>query len=238
LVVDTRRIEGPDQPPFGRHPHAGLVVISYCAAGRDWKSECNVPGQETMTLHAGESLVTVAGRGIMHDERSTSDGSHEMTQIILRLPAASRNVSAWLLKSPVADLGNGILRIFDSAALAPSGVDAEGYHVRLRPGASIELPIAPTHRSGFVFTRSGTVSVGAEFIAEHSVAVLDETGDTLWLEAGPDAPAELLIGLGSPLEEPWAKLLGGNGFVIAQDEASAASLLESYASDPERFGHL
>ena len=38
------------------------------------------------------------------------------------------------------------------------------------------------------------------------------------------------------MDEPWAKLLGGNGFVVAGDLAGADAKLAAYARHPDDFG--
>lgn len=235
LVGVARGIEGPGLPPFGRHPHAGLVAISHVPIG-SWHSHSNVPGQEDISMEQGDVLVTLAGRGITHDEISVGAGDHELTQIILRLPAEYRDASPALWLAKPAQVAEGVLRLFDRDLLAAAGVDAVGYHLRIPPGERIELDVEAAHTTGFVYARSGSVAVSGERIAQHDVAVLGARGAALVLQADDNEPAECLVGLGAPIEEEWVKRLGHNGFVVAADAPSAEACLGAYEGDPQGFG--
>lgn len=228
-------LQGPELPPFGVHPHAGLVAVSYVPTGGPWRSKSNVPGQEHLPLDQGEVLVTLSGRGIAHDEVTVGDGAHALVQIILRQPASHRDVPAALWGVRPVAIADGVWRLFDRGVLKRAGVDATCYHVRLPPRGVLDLPVDSGHRSGFAFAHRGAVSVSGRRLEEHSVAVLGPVGDGLRLEA-EEAPVDCIVGFAAPHEEPWAKLLGANGFVIARDDAGAQAKLAEYGRDPERFG--
>lgn len=40
-----------------------------------------------------------------------------------------------------------------------------------------------------------------------------------------DSPLQIFLGAGMKLDEPWVKLLGHNGFIIAKDEIEAEKVM-------------
>lgn len=235
LVGDARGIMGPGQPPFGDHPHAGLIAVSHVPDGGPWESRANVPGSEVIPFAAGDVLMTFAGRGIVHDETTVGDGEHHMLQIILRLPTAMRDAPASVGRWRPPQMVSGVTCLFDGERLRDVSIEAAAYHVRLPAGQSVELTLHDAHRTGFVYARNGSVEVSGVPLQPMDVAVLGAQGKLLTLSAVDD-DCECLIGVGAPIEEPWAKLLGHNGFVVAADEAGAAALLDRYGKLRARFG--
>ena len=236
LVDDARGIDGPDMPPFGRHPHAGLVAVSYIIDGGPWRSWCNLPGAEHHAFGAGDVLITNAGGGAVHDERTVGDGAHAMLQVILRLPESHREIEASVSPLLAEEGAENVRRIVGAEHLRPMGIDASVHYCTPPAGHSVEVAVPATQTAGFVFTRAGSVTLAEEHIPEDHVALLDEPPHALRITAAGGGPAQVIIGLGAPHDEPWAKLLGHNGFVVAGDEAAAAAKLDAYAREGEQFG--
>lgn len=236
LVDDARGLDGPDLPPFGAHPHAGLVALSYVASGGPWRSRANAPGAEEIPFGAGDVLVTVAGRGAVHDERTEGPGLHEMTQIILRLPARRADVAASVTRIAPERIAPSVLRLFGPSTLAPLDLDAAAYHVVLAPGDDATITLPASQRAGFAYTRGGAAHVAGVAVTADHVAELAPDGSPLVIEASDDRGADLLLGVGAPLDEPWVKLLGHDGFVVAPSEDAARALMAAYAHERERFG--
>jgi redox-sensitive bicupin YhaK (pirin superfamily) len=70
--------------------------------------------------------------------------------------------------------------------------------LKLRPGARLELPVAPG-RTVFLYVVRGAARVGGTPVAAHSLAELGD-GDTVLMEA--DEEATILFGHGAPYREP------------------------------------
>jgi len=236
LVGEARDLMGAEQPPFGAHPHAGLVALSHVPSGAPWESRANVPGLELLPFTVGDVVMTLAGRGIVHDEPTVGDGAHDLLQIILRLPAETRDAAAAIRRWRAVRLADGVSRLFNSEQLVETGLDAAAYLVRVPAGGSVELELSSAHTAGFVYARSGCVDVSGRRLQPHDVAVLGSEGDVLWLAADCDHEVECLVAVGAPVAGPWAKLVGHNGFVVAADEAGAAAALARYGRDGSRFG--
>lgn len=234
LIEDASGIEGPDQPPFGAHPHCGLTAVSWIPAGGTWRSPTNALDSTELSVNAGEVLVTCAGRGVVHDERTASEGTHELIQIILRLPQARRGDAAWLRKHSAQRIDEHTVRVFDPEALSGTDIDATAYHVTLGADEETALDI-PDRYVGFAYVRRGTARVDGLEIEEGALAVLRPDHGTLHLDAVTEA--QVFVGLGAPIDEPWAKLLGNEGFVVAADADGAAAKMAEFEGDPERFGH-
>lgn len=228
---DGREIMGTHQPPFGLHPHSGVVVATYIPRGERWASVSNVPGSEYIAIHAGEVLISNAGSGIVHDERTDSDGEHELIQCVMRLPATSRTSEAsfWMAQPETDGLTT---HVFGPDTLRDVGVDAALDHVTLSARDNWDRVIPPTHSTGFVYVRRGAVTVAGVVVETGEIGLLSPDGD---LRVAADDDSEFFVGTAAPIDEPWVKLLGHNGFVIEADADTAAAKLAQYAAAPADF---
>jgi quercetin 2,3-dioxygenase len=111
-------------------------------------------------------------------------------------------------------------------------------HAFLEAGATLEIPI-PAGYSGMVYGMGGVTLVGdskaageQRHVQDNEMAVLSESGDTLILSAGPQAPAEALVLAGAPLRESMVRY---GPFVMNSEEEIEAALRDFRSG---RFGQL
>lgn len=235
-VEDAQSIVGPGQPPFGMHPHAGILAVSYVPAGDPWESLTNAPGAEKLPILAGKGLLSCAGRGVVHDEHTTGDGPHQIFQIVLRLPSSQHSHEAWIDPFEAIEVSDGVYKIFDAETLRTSGLQATLFHGSLTPQASFAYTPEDGYSAAFVYTRHGSLDVAGETIPAGHLAILSNDG-TIEISNPTPAPCEFLCGAGVPIPEDWVKLLGHNGFVVAANLQDAEAKLQEYAQSPATFGH-
>ncbi len=235
MFDEARGLEGPEMPPFGMHPHAGLVAVSIIPEGGRWTSRSNVPKSEPIPLDSGDVLLSHAGWGVVHDEHTTSAGSHSMMQIILRLPAAARESRPWFRKLGRVSLeADGVHCALGPGELRELGLDSAIHLGRMSPSSTAAVDIPSTHSEILVYVREGSASVcGTEVRADHFALLADEGAMTL--ESGGEG-AYVVVLSGSKVDEPWVRLLGHNGFLIGGDAEAAQAKMAEFTGNPEGFG--
>lgn len=120
--------------------------------------------------------------------------------------------------------------------------------VKVNAGAKVILPLDKDFEHGFVYPESDDCKAqigGMNFsgLMEHSKILckvkvdgsLDFLGPGAYVfgagqeleiaNSSAEKPLELFLAAGAPLNEPWVKLLGFNGFIVAEDEATAEKVM-------------
>lgn len=217
-------------PGFPGHPHRGFETVTFVRTGLiDHSDSLGAAAR----FGRGDVQWVTAGRGIVHSEmfplvRDDAPNPLELFQIWLNLPAADKLVDPyftmlWADDIPCEELVDDQGRRVDvtviagrfGAAVAPSPppsswaarpeADVAIWHLRLDPGARVELPPAADASSSrvlYVFegesaTIGGTTvanDTGVQLVADRAVTV----------EAGP-AEVEALLLQGRPIGEPVAR---------------------------------
>jgi redox-sensitive bicupin YhaK (pirin superfamily) len=217
-------------PGFPGHPHRGFETVTYVRKGLiDHSDSLGAAAR----FGRGDVQWLTAGKGIVHAEMfplldRQARNPLELFQIWLNLPAADKLVDPyftmfWDGDMPVVrtvdDLGRAAEvtviagSLAGAAAPAPppdsytarAAADVAIWHLRLDPGASLELPPAAgaeTARVLYVFEGDALRVAGVEVGGETGVAV---RGDVpLGLTAGPQE-VEVLVLQGRPIGEPVAQ---------------------------------
>ena len=188
------------------HPHAGIEVISYLLEG-------GVEHRDSMgfrdRLGPGDAQWIRAGRGILHAEQP-SGGRHGL-QLWTSLPPARKFAepayASWRASDiPTIELPNGRVHV-----IAGSVANAEGpmklatpstfAHIRLDPGATIELPVDAAAELGVYILDGGLVTEAGTPLGPGSLVLLTP-GDIVTLTGANDRPTDLAIIGGSPAERP------------------------------------
>lgn len=219
MFDDAPAVPGPGLPPFGSHPHAGLAAVSFIPAGNAWRATSSIAGHEDHIVESGQSVLLFAGSGLVHDEHTHTDGHHELFQIIFRVPASHRPATPFLTLIPTVELQAGVVRAFSSIDIAATGVQAS--LVMAHVTSKTVIPTQAGDDVAFVYVRRGDVTVNGAPLREGDVAAFQTHVEHIHLES---MDAVCLVGAGASIDEPWAKLLGHNGFVVAAtpDEAQTA----------------
>ena len=89
----------------------------------------------------------------------------------------------------------------------------------------------------YIYTYTIGLSVCGTALAAREVAVLVlSPGEGIEVKAAAGSPADAYVATAAELDEPWVKLLGHNGFLIAGTEGEAEALMQLYAECGDTFG--
>ena len=238
-------------PGFPSHPHRGFETVTFVRKGLiDHADSLGAAAR----FGRGDVQWLTAGRGIQHSEMvplidPEADNPLELFQIWLNLPAADKLsdpyfTMLWAEDIPRISATDALGRTSDITVIAgpiggitppappPSSwaarpeADVAIWHLRLDPGASIELPAAANPdsvRTIYVF-EGGSARLGdTEVHAGTGSVVRSEVAITV--TAGTD-PIEALVLQGRPIGEPVARY----GPFVMNDEAEIAKAFEDYRS--------
>ena len=199
----------------GPHPHRGFSPVTIIYKGgvhhRDSRGNNNV-------IYAGGTQWMNAGMGIIHSERPPADiheigGRQEIIQLWVNTPAAHK------LDQPAyfpltAEETPSITSIDGLVTIKIHSCELEGergaiatftpvntFSVYMKTNGSYRMQI-PVEHNVFAYVLKGEVKIGADIIGANYVAIFNGDETHIQLEASKETV--LLIGSGTPIEEPIA----------------------------------
>ncbi|QXH44396.1 pirin family protein [Pseudomonas xanthosomatis] len=226
----------------GQHPHRGFETVTIVYQGELEHRDSTGAGG---LIGPGDVQWMTAAGGIIHEEFHSqafaqSGGTLEMVQLWVNLPARDKRAAAGyqtLLASdiPVVSLegGAGSLRVIAGRYLGQQGpartfTDMDVWDMRLKAGASLQLPVAAGRNAALVVLR-GRLRVNAEREAgPASLVLFEREGYGVRVEALEDVSVLLLSG--EPIDEP---IVGYGPFVMNSQAEIAESFDDFHAG---RFG--
>ncbi len=238
LMVSLYAMRGATFPP---HPHAGFMVATYILP----ESEIGFVNQDSIgsknRIAPGALHVTVAGRGVLHEEQPEAEGRlAQGFQIWIDLPEAQRERAPEALHLgadqvprialPGADVRVVLGRVADVASPLQLPTPTSLLDVTMAPHARCELPL-PAADHAFAFMLGGALDAGWRRAEAGQLLRTRPDGGLLALAAGA-AGARFTVFAGTPL--PQSRLMQGP-FV-----ASHPQQLMRFATDHAagRFGTL
>ena len=197
---------GPGKPPpegVPAHSHAGIEAISYLLSGEnDHRDSFGNAG----TIAAGGAQWISSGRGMLHAEilRGGADGLMNTVQLWTRQPAAfddqpprygsvaADNVPQIALPGAHIKLLSGELPLYfgESGPIRLQG-PAQLIHIALAPGASLMLPLEPSHEMA-VYVLAGAAAIGGEEASRAELALLRPAPSVTLANPGA-TPADVLL---------------------------------------------
>ena len=186
------------------HPHINLATVTYLFDGAIMHRDSLGSVQ---AIRPGDLNLMVAGRGIVHSERSPDDlraAGHTLhgLQLWHALPAADEETDPEFLHYPGDDLPRTVvdgvpLRVLMGSAYgvqSPVKTFADTLYVeaKLTAGQILAAPIAPERA---VYVAAGSVQIGDTTVPEHAMAVLHPGEATLQATAN----SRVAIIAGEPL---------------------------------------
>jgi redox-sensitive bicupin YhaK (pirin superfamily) len=238
IFVSMYDMAGPTFPP---HPHAGFSVATYILP----ESPVGFINHDTLgnrnRIAPGALHVTVAGRGVKHEEQPEKSGSvargfqiwidharekREMEPVALHLRAED---------VPVVETGSSRIRVVLGEAAGVSSPLASPTPVRL-----IDVTLGPNEifaeaigadENVFLFLLAGTLAAGGTDVEAGSIVAFARDGEGISLQDGPDG-ARFTLFAGHPLNDASIQ----RGPFVASDEMQ----LERFATNYHRgaFGTL
>lgn len=213
LMLDAFGSDDPDDyiAGFPDHPHRGFETITYMLAGR--MRHRDSAGNEGLLESGGMQWMT-AGRGVIHSEiPQQEEGRMEGFQLWLNLPSGDKMSPPWYRDFTAADLprfaapgvtaivlageSHGVTGAVTREATAPLYLD-----LHMAAGSHFEQLLAAGHNA-FLYVYRGSVRVGMDTVEAGRMAILDNAGDGVAIEAS--GPAQLILVAGRPLGEPIAQ---------------------------------
>jgi redox-sensitive bicupin YhaK (pirin superfamily) len=208
LMVSLYAMRGATFPP---HPHAGFMVATYILP----ESEIGFVNQDSLgtrnRIAPGALHVTVAGRGVLHEEQPEVEGRlAQGYQIWIDLPQAEREREPAALHLAAADVprlapAGAEVRVVLGAAggvasplVLPTAVSL--FDVTLQPHARWELPL-PERDHAFAFVLGGALDAGWRRAEAGQLLRTRPDGAVLALAAGPEG-ARFTLFAGPPLAQP------------------------------------
>lgn len=230
------------QRGVSEHPHRGFEAVTIVYEGELEHRDSTGAGG---LIGAGDVQWMTAAAGVLHEEYHSLDftrtgGTLEVVQLWVNLPAAQKMVAPSYQKLlrqdiPQFDLPDaaGQMRVIAGQYAGHKGpaktaTPVQIWDVRLRAGKRLNMQLS----SGFtcaVVLLDGEIRLnGADTLREAHLALLDEQGTHLLLEARHDS--KLLLLSGQPLHEPIA----GYGPFVMNSQPELEQALKDFEAN--RFG--
>ena len=228
----------------GQHPHRGFETVTIVYQGELEHRDSTGAGG---LIGPGDVQWMTAAGGIIHEEFHSPafaqrGGTLEMVQLWVNLPARDKRAAAGyqtLLANdiPVVTLEGeaGSLRVIAGRYLDQQGpartfTEMDVWDLRLKAGATLQLPVAAGRNAALVVLR-GTQRVNDEREAgAASLVLLERDGDGVRLEALDDVSVLLLSG--EPIDEP----IVGYGPFVMNSQAEIAESFDDFQAG--RFGRM
>ncbi|MBS2022970.1 MAG: pirin family protein [Deltaproteobacteria bacterium] len=201
------------------HPHRGFETVTYLLSGEFQHEDSQ---GHRATLAPGDVQWMTAGDGVIHSEMPSpalqqSGGRVHGFQLWVNLPRQDKRMHPRYQDKKAAQLptarsadGKVWARVLAGEALGQkAAIDTRTpityVHFKLEPHARVTQPIDPAHNV-FAYVVDGSASYGPTHTQArpHDLVLFKRGGSEVTFESG-DAPAELLLIGGQPLNEPVAR---------------------------------
>lgn len=233
---DVSAAGGMDVAP---HPHTGLQTVSWLFEGA--VQHIDSGGSAGLVLPGEVNLMT-AGQGICHSEVSTDDTSTlHGVQLWLALPESRRNQEArefeHFAPEPTTFDGGEFLvflgQLWGSASPVTTHSPILGAEIRLRPGASFDLPVDESFEHG-VLVDSGDIAVENVPVPVNAIGYTGVGLKEMRISNSGDEDARLILLGGEPFGEEiimWWNFVGRSHEEIVR-------FREEWQEESPRFGQV
>lgn len=245
VLCDYAELKAKGLPPFGMHPHYGVIACSILIEG-EYEDCDNLNASPPGNLMPGGVYAASSGRGVCHDERSVAE-FNRLFQVVVRITFDKLSFPPQITKAAAQDLpqvAHGVTllvgEMFDqngnvqkSPATPAAWPDAVFLRVKVPAGSTVSIPVPEHHVHGFGVVIDGSGNMAGEAVPTKKdngepcrEAILFGKGSHLEITAGPDAMLDMFVAAGAPMNnEPWVKMLGNNGFGIFRNEQEAIEIM-------------
>jgi redox-sensitive bicupin YhaK (pirin superfamily) len=204
----------PNEEPLrvDAHPHAGIIPTTYFLEGSGHhRDSLNYDFQ----ISKGDFMMFTSGRGAIHMEEtgsmlSASGGIYHGFQIWLNMPAQYKFVDPTTELFHPDSMGHATTDTYEANVVLGDAFGVKSkvntlfpvfyYHVRMKPGCRLEIPVDPTHNA-FVYVIRGSVETEGRRVVQANQVALFERGDDV-VELFSADNAEILMLGGRPHNEP------------------------------------
>ena len=211
---------GPTQVPpsehqrgVDEHPHRGFETVTIVYSGSiEHRDSAGHSGQ----IGPGGVQWMTAGAGVVHEEKhgrefSQQGGTLEMIQLWVNLPKVHKMTRPRYQeitndRIPVINAPSSSVRVIagdyqDHSGPAHTFTPLTMLDIRLEAGARLEIPLRSGNNTGAYVLR-GSLRMNGTEVGEAELAVFEDSGQLIHLEANTDSIVLLLSG--EPIHEPVA----------------------------------
>lgn len=226
IFLDETCMSGTEAWPFPKHPHRGLVAMTYLLAGelQSWDS---INGKQPFTNRAGGLYYINSGTGLLHEEEPIiAGGPLRWLQLWINpgvdqlLPAPTTQ----LIKPeqiPVIESAAGKIRVLiGDGSPAQADWPIQYWHVSVNPSQAMSLTIPAKEWSGFIYILQGSGRFGANQVAgkwRDCLVFGDELAELMTVANTSTDVLEFVFLSGKPHGKPFYKFLVDGGAVIASE---------------------
>jgi redox-sensitive bicupin YhaK (pirin superfamily) len=226
------------------HPHIGLATVTYLFDGEIIHRDSL---GSTQAIRAGEVNWMIAGRGIVHSERTAADKRSAESALFgiqtwIALPRAEEECAPSFhhhaaIELPLIEAAGKTLRLIAGALYgerAPVATLSDMFYADVRLAAAAQLPVAADYEQRAIYITAGRIEIaGSRFEAGQLVILQPRHPVTV----RADGPARVLLLGGEPLDGPrhvWWNFVSSSTERIEQaKEDWRQGRLGSVAGDPE-----
>ncbi|HIL87524.1 MAG TPA: pirin family protein [Deltaproteobacteria bacterium] len=202
------------------HPHRGFETVTYLLSGEmEHKDSQGNYGK----LNPGDVQWMTAGAGVVHSEMPTPEfrergGVTHGFQIWVNLPARMKLTKPRYQDIPAAQIPEVELdevgsrarliagTIGDATAVIDTHTPITFLHLVLQPGTPFTHPVpASQNAMAYVISGSGFFGDDAKTASEGQLVVFANDAEEATATALPEAPLDLLLLAGEPLNEPMVR---------------------------------
>ncbi len=223
------------------HPHRGFETVTYMLSGdMEHKDSSGHAGQ----LRSGDVQWMTAGAGVVHAEMPSAEfmrtgGRMHGFQLWVNLPRRDKMITPRYQEIPGSRIPKAIspdglvsVSVIAGEAMGEKAVIETRtqiiyLHYRIKPGGVVNQKV-PHDYNAFVYIVEGAGSFGAEGErgADGQMIMFAPDGDEVRIEnpADADAPLEVLLIAGVPLNEPIARY----GPFVMNTESEIRQAIEDY----------
>lgn len=252
IFLDETCMRGDESWPFAKHPHMGLVAMTYMLSG-EVKPWDNHTGVSAVNNSAGGLYYINSGRGILHEEEPiVSGGPLRWLQLWLNpgvygeLPKASKQLAHASTIPQYTDDSMTVRVVVGQYHDVNSPVHADWpiqyLHVFLKPSKKCVLDLGGSEWAAFIYVLEGNGQFGknVEQAGRRDCLVLDnDSTDQIEVSNSNDNNnLEFVLVSGMPHRKPCYKLLGGGGALIHGDKKSVRVGMARYEDEQDRFGMM
>ncbi|MCY1288862.1 Pirin [compost metagenome] len=228
----------------GQHPHRGFETVTIVYQGElEHRDSTGAGGR----IGPGDVQWMTAGAGILHEEFHSeaftrSGGTLEMVQLWVNLPGRDKLTAPGYQTLLDADIPSlplpdkaGSLRLiageFDGhRGPARTFTNMDVWDIRLAADKPVNLGLKPGRNTALVVLRGTLLVNGEELVREGQLALFEQSGDELLLEANNEALVLLLSG--EPIDEP----IVGYGPFVMNSQAEIRQAIQAFQAG--EFGRM
>lgn len=253
IFLDETTMRGDEAWPFPKHPHAGLVAMTYMLSGElaPWD---NLQEKIPHNNRAGGFYYIDSAQGILHEEEPILSGGPLRWLQLWMFPGdvedkAVRASTQMLAPEdvPIQITDNASIRVIvgkidqQISPIKPRW-PIQYLHIQIQPGHTLELTIQESTWQGFIYVLEGNGIFGSNQIsaqAQDCLVLGNEDSQLISaINTSHSEPLVFVMATGKPHHRMCYKILCGGGALVAGNEEVVRQTKKRYEKNLEKFGAI